>query len=72
MSTLITRGKAQGKALVIAGCVPQGDKKLKDLQGLSVLGRFGEGTGLNIRAAGGWVYGWELMARRSSCGMVTG
>lgn len=27
-----------GKAVVVAGCVPQGDRKLRDLEGVSVLG----------------------------------
>jgi threonylcarbamoyladenosine tRNA methylthiotransferase CDKAL1 len=38
MSNLIDSGRALGKKLVISGCVPQGDKKLKDLEGLSLLG----------------------------------
>ena len=38
MNTVITKGKAQGKKLVIAGCVPQGDKKAKELEDLSLIG----------------------------------
>jgi threonylcarbamoyladenosine tRNA methylthiotransferase CDKAL1 len=38
MSNLIDNGRALGKKLVISGCVPQGDKRLKDLEGLSLLG----------------------------------
>ena len=38
MSNLIESGKSMGKKLVISGCVPQGDKNLKDLDGLSLLG----------------------------------
>ncbi|GAX77899.1 hypothetical protein CEUSTIGMA_g5341.t1 [Chlamydomonas eustigma] len=38
MSNLIASGKQAGKKLVIAGCVPQGDKKLKELEGLSLIG----------------------------------
>ena len=38
MANLISKGKSQGKPLLVAGCVPQGDKKAKELQGLSVLG----------------------------------
>jgi tRNA A37 methylthiotransferase MiaB len=38
METLIHKGKDAGKPLVIAGCVPQGSKDLKDLEGVSVVG----------------------------------
>lgn len=38
MSTLVARGKAMDKRLVVCGCVPQGDKKVLELQGLSLLG----------------------------------
>ena len=38
MNTVITKGKAQGKKLVIAGCVPQGDRKAKELDDLSLIG----------------------------------
>jgi threonylcarbamoyladenosine tRNA methylthiotransferase CDKAL1 len=38
MSNLISSGKQAGKKLVIAGCVPQGDKRLKELEGLSLIG----------------------------------
>ena len=38
MSNLILAGRASGKRLVIAGCVPQGDKRLKELEDLSLLG----------------------------------
>lgn len=38
MGTVIKRGQELGKKLVVAGCVPQGDKKAKELQGLSLLG----------------------------------
>ncbi|GIL63707.1 hypothetical protein Vafri_17597 [Volvox africanus] len=38
MSTLISAGRANGKLLLVAGCVPQGDKRLPELQGVSVLG----------------------------------
>ena len=38
MNTVITKGKAAGKKLVIAGCVPQGDKNAKELDGLSLVG----------------------------------
>ncbi len=40
MANLIAAGKESGKPLVIAGCVPQGDKKLGDLKGLSLLGEY--------------------------------
>lgn len=38
MNNIITRGKASGKKLVVAGCVPQGDKRAKELEGMSLLG----------------------------------
>lgn len=38
MSTLITRGRSGKKPLVIAGCVPQGSRDLKELEGVSVVG----------------------------------
>ena len=38
MNTVITKGKAQGKKMVIAGCVPQGDRKAKELDDLSLIG----------------------------------
>ena len=38
MSSLLARGRALGKALVVAGCVPQGDRRIPELQDLSLLG----------------------------------
>ncbi|VVA94997.1 unnamed protein product [Arabis nemorensis] len=38
MSTLISRGRSGKKPLVIAGCVPQGSRDLKELEGISVVG----------------------------------
>ena len=38
MSNVITRGRSLEKPMVIAGCVPQGEKKSKDLLGLSLIG----------------------------------
>ena len=38
MSGLIAKGRAAGKALVVAGCVPQGDRRIPELQDLSLLG----------------------------------
>ena len=38
MSSLIARGRELGKHLVICGCVPQGQKRLPELQSLSLLG----------------------------------
>ncbi|GFR41988.1 hypothetical protein Agub_g2668, partial [Astrephomene gubernaculifera] len=38
MSSLIAAARAAGRAVVVAGCVPQGDKKLPELQGVSLLG----------------------------------
>lgn len=34
----VARGRELGKALVLAGCVPQGDKSHPAIQGLSVVG----------------------------------
>lgn len=38
METLITKGKNAKKPLVIAGCVPQGSRDMKELEGISVVG----------------------------------
>eukprot|EP00271_Cylindrocystis_brebissonii_P022639 TRINITY_DN8790_c0_g1_i1.p1 TRINITY_DN8790_c0_g1~~TRINITY_DN8790_c0_g1_i1.p1 ORF type:complete len:899 (+),score=109.62 TRINITY_DN8790_c0_g1_i1:300-2996(+) len=38
MDSLIRRGKEEGKPLVIAGCVPQGDRHVPELDGLSIVG----------------------------------
>ncbi|KAI9200467.1 hypothetical protein LWI28_008402 [Acer negundo] len=38
MDTLITKGKNARKPLVIAGCVPQGSRDLKQLEGVSIVG----------------------------------
>lgn len=38
MENLIRKGKEAGKPLVVAGCVPQGSKDLKDLEGVSIVG----------------------------------
>ncbi|MCO5581564.1 hypothetical protein L7F22_035452 [Adiantum nelumboides] len=38
METLIRRWKKAKKPLVVAGCVPQGSKNLKDLEGVSIVG----------------------------------
>ncbi|CAI9114911.1 OLC1v1015734C1 [Oldenlandia corymbosa var. corymbosa] len=38
METLITRCKNAKKPLVVAGCVPQGSRDLKDLEGVSIVG----------------------------------
>ncbi|KAK9810648.1 hypothetical protein WJX73_007467 [Symbiochloris irregularis] len=38
MNTLIQNGKSQGKKLLVTGCVPQGDKRARELQELSLLG----------------------------------
>eukprot|EP01046_Picozoa_sp_COSAG06_P020502 COSAG06_NODE_1500_length_9261_cov_2.021284_7_plen_159_part_01 len=36
--TTIRQAKQAGKRVVVAGCVPQGDRKNRDLEGLSVIG----------------------------------
>jgi threonylcarbamoyladenosine tRNA methylthiotransferase CDKAL1 len=38
METLIHKGRAARKPLVVAGCVPQGSKDLKELDGISLIG----------------------------------
>ena len=38
MSSLLTRGRALGKRIVVSGCVPQGDKRNPELQNVSLLG----------------------------------
>lgn len=38
MDTLITKGKSAKKPLVVAGCVPQGSRDLKELEGISIVG----------------------------------
>lgn len=38
MTTLINKCKSAKKPLVVAGCVPQGSKDLKELEGVSVIG----------------------------------
>lgn len=38
MDTIIARGKSSNKPLVVAGCVPQGSRHLKELEGISIVG----------------------------------
>ncbi|CAJ1978238.1 unnamed protein product [Sphenostylis stenocarpa] len=38
MDTIITKGKSLNKPLVVAGCVPQGSRNLKELEGISIVG----------------------------------
>ncbi|XP_068662607.1 uncharacterized protein [Aristolochia californica] len=38
METLISKCKKAGKPLVVAGCVPQGSRYLKELEGISIIG----------------------------------
>jgi threonylcarbamoyladenosine tRNA methylthiotransferase CDKAL1 len=38
LANLIAAGKAAQKALLVTGCVPQGDRKASELAGLSLLG----------------------------------
>lgn len=38
METLISKGKTARKPLVVAGCVPQGSRDLKELEGVSIIG----------------------------------
>lgn len=36
--TLIRKGKTKNKYIIAAGCVPQGDKKINDLNNISIIG----------------------------------
>lgn len=38
MTTLISKCKNANKPLVVAGCVPQGSRDLKELEGISIIG----------------------------------
>jgi hypothetical protein len=38
MDTLIAKGKGAKKPLVVAGCVPQGSRDIKELDGVSIVG----------------------------------
>ncbi|CAK7344837.1 unnamed protein product [Dovyalis caffra] len=38
MDTLISKGKSAKKPLVVAGCVPQGSRNVKELEGVSIVG----------------------------------
>lgn len=38
MDTLISKCRSAKKPLVVAGCVPQGSRDLKELEGISVVG----------------------------------
>ncbi|XP_074273336.1 uncharacterized protein LOC141596953 [Silene latifolia] len=38
MDTLLSKGKSANKPLVVAGCVPQGSRNLKELDGVSIVG----------------------------------
>ncbi|XP_028549853.1 threonylcarbamoyladenosine tRNA methylthiotransferase isoform X2 [Dendrobium catenatum] len=38
METLISKGKNAKKPLVVAGCVPQGSRDIKELEGISIIG----------------------------------
>ncbi|GAA0167684.1 hypothetical protein LIER_22562 [Lithospermum erythrorhizon] len=38
MDTLISKGRSAQKPLVVAGCVPQGSRNLKELDGVSIVG----------------------------------
>lgn len=38
MDTLISKGKSAKKPLVVAGCVPQGSRNVKELDGVSIVG----------------------------------
>lgn len=38
MDAIISKGKSSNKPLVVAGCVPQGSRDLKELEGISIVG----------------------------------
>ena len=38
VGNLVSKARGSGKAVVVSGCVPQGDKNASELQGVSVLG----------------------------------
>ncbi|XP_021767178.1 threonylcarbamoyladenosine tRNA methylthiotransferase-like isoform X1 [Chenopodium quinoa] len=38
MDTIISKGKGAKKPLVVAGCVPQGSRNIKELEGVSIVG----------------------------------
>jgi threonylcarbamoyladenosine tRNA methylthiotransferase CDKAL1 len=38
VGNLVSKAKDKGKAVLVSGCVPQGDRKATELQGISVLG----------------------------------
>ncbi|GAB4861454.1 hypothetical protein Ancab_036656 [Ancistrocladus abbreviatus] len=38
MDTIISKGRAAKRPLVVAGCVPQGSRNLKELEGISIVG----------------------------------
>ncbi|CAN4119690.1 unnamed protein product [Withania somnifera] len=38
MDTIISKGRSAKKPLVVAGCVPQGSRNLKELEGVSIVG----------------------------------
>ena len=38
MVNIVAKGRDLGKPMVVAGCVPQGDKKVKGLENLTLLG----------------------------------
>jgi hypothetical protein len=84
LANLIAAGKASNKALLVTGCVPQGDRKAPELQGLSLLGVaqidrwvgvffLGGGTrnGLTHPRRGGGVAGCGV-ERLAGDGMVAG
>lgn len=39
MSNVLKQGEEQGKKLVVTGCVPQGDRKNKELEEYSIIGK---------------------------------
>lgn len=38
VGNLVTKARKNGKHIVVSGCVPQGDRRAKELEGISVLG----------------------------------
>mmetsp|Transcript_25740 Transcript_25740/g.4326 ORF Transcript_25740/g.4326 Transcript_25740/m.4326 type:complete len:119 (+) Transcript_25740:309-665(+) len=38
MTTIVRRAKEQNKKIVVAGCVPQADRKIRELEDISIVG----------------------------------
>lgn len=67
MGTLVARAQQLGKSVLVAGCVPQGDRRAKELEGVSLLGGWRSCTprtslpAVVLLLCAGW---WPLLRRR--------